>query len=86
MFYDLLAKPRMPPKAIESMAAARTRYSGGRRKVIVWAGIQKKGMVLQTTKLMNSFHLIVAKTSFRDMSRILRSEPPDMSIKASVIL
>ena len=36
-----LAKARMAPRAMERNAAMRTRYWGGRRKVIVCAGIQR---------------------------------------------
>lgn len=44
------AKERIAPKAMESIAAIKTLYSAGKKKVMVWAGIQKNGMVLTQTK------------------------------------
>ena len=38
------------PKATPRRAAKRTRVSPGNKKVIVWAGYQKKGMVFLKTK------------------------------------
>lgn len=50
-FVCLFAKDKIIPKAIESVAAIKTRYTSGNKNVTVCAGIQKKGIVLNTTNL-----------------------------------
>src|ERR1019366_8852959 len=42
------AKARIAPSAIERNAAISTRYSSGNKNVMVWAGIQKTGIVPAT--------------------------------------
>jgi hypothetical protein len=52
----------MAPSAIDSNAAISTRYSGGSKKVIVCAGIQKKGIVLSSTNdLIRPLHVVQAR-------------------------
>ncbi|PKP34952.1 MAG: hypothetical protein CVU00_04770 [Bacteroidetes bacterium HGW-Bacteroidetes-17] len=60
LHFSFLNTPSMIPSTIPSNAATITLYSSGNRNVIVWAGTQKNGIVLNTVKSINCLQLILS--------------------------
>lgn len=85
--YRRTDKESNTPSTTPSSAAKSTRKSGASRKVIVWAGYQKSGMVRLKTKPHCRYQSISESRLAIGIGVIkARREPPEAAIWASVIL
>ena len=80
MFYSFLNNPSINPRNIPSTAANIIRYSLGSKNVIVWAGIQNRGIVFKTIKLKNWSHLTSSIASLNVVSLLLTLRLRNVSV------
>ena len=86
-YFILAAIASSTPSTTPKIAANKTLTSPGNKKVMVWAGYQKKGIVFLKTKFhcVSQLRCVMIRVIGIGVIR-LRSEPPQSRICVSVIL